>query len=307
LTCTNQQERQTIFAHGEPAADAIKLIREQIAKSAGRAMNDAAAASVVNVSRASGSLTSAQLRSVASCPLAPRAVEQLMLTVALEQQPDEASRQQIERFADVLGDSVEAIIGRIELQRERFAMAERLLEPDFNRYEGLADHSRLVSNIAYRFAAVVGLASHDAETVRIAGLIHDVGLRLLDYQELTSSKDLSEDHKRAVSEHPLVGAALIEPILGSEVALAVLRHHERVDGTGYPGRVAGSRIPITAKIVTIADAWVAMTSPWSYVKCVPAGDAVKRLREGAGTQFDAQLVETFLAARHEIVGPEDDV
>ena len=306
LTSSSRDERQVLFAHGEPASETVKLLREQIAKSVGRAADHAASVSVVNLSRGfGGALMPDQVRSVASCPLAPRAVERLMLTIALDRQPDEVARQEIERFADFLGDAVEAVIGRIELQRERLAMAERLLEPDFNRYEGLADHSKLVSEIAYRFATVVGLPSHDAETVRIAALVHDVGLRLLDYHELTSTRNLSEEHKRALTEHPLVGAALVEPILGSEVALAVLRHHERVDGTGYPGRVPGDRIPITAKIIAIADAWVAMTSPWAYVKCVAPGDAVRRLREDAGTQFDAALVETFLGARQEIVGPED--
>lgn len=132
-------------------------------------------------------------------------VEQLVLTIALDKQPDDASRQEIERFAEFLGDAVEALIGRMDLQRERLAMAECLLEPDFNRYEGLAEHSRLVSDISHRFATVLGLAPHDA----------------------------------------------------------------------------------------------------AYVKTTAPGDAVKRLRDGAGTQFDATLVETFLEARREIVGPEE--
>src|SRR5581483_7186282 len=217
-----------------------------------------------------------------------------VLTIAFERVPDEPARLQIERFAEFLGDSVEAIIGRMELQAERLAMAECLLEPDFNRYEGLADHSKLVSATSHRFAAVLGLRPHDIETVRIAALVHDVGLRLLDYKALTAAKELSEDQKRAIAEHPLVGAAL-----------AVLRHHERVDGKGYPGRIPGDRIPIAAKIIAIADAWVAMTSPWQYVRGVSEGDAVAQLREGAGTQFDESLVGTFIAGRQEIAGAEE--
>jgi HD-GYP domain-containing protein (c-di-GMP phosphodiesterase class II) len=258
-------------------------------------------------SRNCGTISHEQLCVVASSQLAGRAVERLVLTIAFELTPDDASRRQIEKFAEYLGDSVEGIIGRTDLLSERRAMALLLLEPDFNRYEGLSDHCKLVSDIAQRFARVAGLPERDAETVRIAALVHDVGLRLLDYNEVTAAKELSEDQRRAVNEHPLVGAALVEPILGSEVALAVLRHHERVDGSGYPGRIPGDRIPAAAKIVAIADAWVAMTSPWPYVNCVPPGDAVTRLRDGAGTQFDASLVGTFLASRHEIVGNDDDV
>jgi HD-GYP domain-containing protein (c-di-GMP phosphodiesterase class II) len=305
LTNMTHDEMQAIVAHGELTPDAAKLIQLKIAQWAKRSPRDTSQ-SLVLPSRNCRTITHDQLRMVASSQLAQRAVEKLVLTIAFEITPDEAVRRQIEQFADHLGGAVEAIIGRIEVQAERRAMAQMLLEPDFNRYEGLADHCKLVSDIAQRFAVVLGLQSHDAETVRIAALVHDVGLRLLDYNELTSGRELSEDHKRAVTEHPLIGAALVEPILGSEVALTVLRHHERVDGTGYPGRIPGDRIPLAAKILAIADAWVAMTSPWPYIVCVPPGDAVARLRDGAGTQFDASLVGTFLASRNEIVGEDED-
>lgn len=304
LTSMTSDELQAVVAHGELTPDASKLIQMKIAQWARRPMRESAATPVVVASRNCKTITHDQLRTVASSQLAPRAVERLVLTIAFEQTPDETTRRQIEQFADYLGECVEALIGRMELQSERRAMAQLLLEPDFNRYEGLSDHCKLVSDVAQRFAVVLGLPARDCETVRIAALVHDVGLRLLDYNEVTSSQELSEEHRRAVNEHPLVGAALVEPILGSEVALTVLRHHERVDGTGYPGRVPSDRIPLAAKILSIADAWVAMTSPWPYVNCVGSGDAVTRLREGAGTQFDASLVGTFLASRAEIVGEE---
>ncbi len=305
LTSLSGGEKQAIVAHGEPTLQTLKLIRQQIAKWTGQPLSEISIVPTVMPSRTCAPLTHEQLRTIASSQLAPRAVERLVLTIAFERVPDEPARLQIERFAEFLGDSVEAIIGRMELQAERLAMAECLLEPDFNRYEGLADHSKLVSATSHRFAAVLGLRPHDIETVRIAALVHDVGLRLLDYKALTAAKELSEDQKRAIAEHPLVGAALVEPILGPDVALAVLRHHERVDGKGYPGRIPGDRIPIAAKIIAIADAWVAMTSPWQYVRGVSEGDAVAQLREGAGTQFDESLVGTFIAGRQEIAGAEE--
>ncbi len=306
ITSMTHDEMQAVVAHGELTPASMKLIQLKIGQWAKRAPRESAQKPLIMPSRSCGTIHHDQLRTVASSQLASRAVERLVLTIAFEITPDDTARQQIEKFAQYLGEAVEAIIGRTELQSERRAMAHLLLEPDFNRYEGLADHCKLVSDIAQRFAAVVGLPAQDAETVRIAALVHDVGLRLLDYNELTAAKELSEDQKRAVTEHPLVGAALVEPILGSEVALAVLRHHERVDGTGYPGRIPSDRIPVAAKIIAIADAWVAMTSPWPYVNCVPPGDAVTRLRDGAGTQFDASLVGTFLASRTEIVGEDEE-
>jgi len=305
LTSLSGNENQAIVAHGEPTVQTLKLIRQQIAKWAGQTLGEISIVPVIIPSRTCAPLTHDQLRTVASSQLAPRAVERLILTIACERVPDEAARAQIERFAEFLGESVEAIIGRMELQSERLAMAECLLEPDFNRYEGLADHSKLVSHMSHRFATALALRPNEIETVRIAALVHDVGLRLLDYKALTAATELSDDQKRAIAEHPLVGAALVEPILGPDVALAVLRHHERIDGTGYPGRVPGDRIPLAAKIIAIADAWVAMTAPWQYVRGVSEGDAVAQLREGAGTQFDESLVGTFLAERQDIAGAEE--
>jgi putative two-component system response regulator len=105
----------------------------------------------------------------------------------------------------------------------------------------------------------------------------------------------------AVKEHSLVGAAIVEPLLGPDVAEIVLRHHEHYDGKGYPSRVAGARIPIGARIVAIADVWAAMTNPWTYAAAVPEQEAIVRLREGAGTQFDPVLVESFVSSLGAIV------
>jgi HD-GYP domain-containing protein (c-di-GMP phosphodiesterase class II) len=75
-----------------------------------------------------------------------------------------------------------------------------------------------------------------------------------------------------------------------------LRHHERVDGKGYPSRLSGNQIPLASRIIQIADAWVAMTRQ-TYQPAIGADEAAVRLRDAAGTQFDAALVERFLGAR----------
>jgi len=103
-----------------------------------------------------------------------------------------------------------------------------------------------------------------------------------------------------MAEHSIVGAALVEPLLGPEIAQAVLRHHERVDGKGYPSRLSGQQIPFASRVVQICDAWVAMTSAHSYQVSIDPTEAVKRMREGAGSQFDQELVAKFLDSLGEI-------
>jgi HD-GYP domain-containing protein (c-di-GMP phosphodiesterase class II) len=148
--------------------------------------------------------------------------------------------------------------------------------------------------LSHRLAESIELAPPQVETVRLAALVHDVGLRLLDYDHMYQRRPLSAVEMRGLQEHPIVGAALVEPLLGVDVAQAVLHHHERVDGTGYPSRMSGNSIPGGARIIQICDAWVAMTSPRSYQPRVGVEEASWRIRQGAGTQFDEALTAHFL-------------
>jgi HD-GYP domain-containing protein (c-di-GMP phosphodiesterase class II) len=131
--------------------------------------------------------------------------------------------------------------------------------------------------------------------------LHDVGLRLLDYERLYRRPSLTAEELRGLAEHPVVGAALVEPILGAEVAHAILRHHERVDGKGYPSRMTGHAIPLPSRIIQVCDAWVAMTSPQSYQPVLSRGDAARRIRDAAGSQFDEAIVARFLKSLNEII------
>lgn len=236
-----------------------------------------------------------------SAPMTPHTMEGLVLTVAFERLPDEEAERSLQIFLRQLEQSIEAAMSLTSGRNERQAMAEILLEPDFQKYPELADHCRHVASVAQRFAQMLELPPAQVETVRLAALVHDVGLRLLDYERLYKRLNLTPEEMRGLNEHPLVGAALVEPLLGADVAQAVLRHHERVDGKGYPSRLTGNQIPLASRILQIADAWVAMTARQSYQSTVSADVAAKRLQDGAGTQFDAALVARFLRSRDDIV------
>jgi response regulator RpfG family c-di-GMP phosphodiesterase len=241
------------------------------------------------------------IATVLSAPVNQQSLEGLVLTFAFGETPDAQTTRALQLFLRQVELSIESTMGAATGRNDRQAIAEKLLEPDFQKYPELADHSREVSVVADRFARVLELPASQVETVRLAALVHDVGLRLLDYERLYKRLNLTAEEMRGLAEHPVVGAALVEPLLGGDVAQAVLRHHERVDGKGYPSRMGGNLIPLAARIIQIADAWVAMTAPQSYQPTILPNQAMNRLREGAGSQFDGQLVERFLRDLHEIV------
>jgi hypothetical protein len=245
-------------------------------------------------------VTAAGISTILSAPVNPQSVEGLVLTVAFERTPEAQAHRALQIFLRQIEQSVETAMGITAGRIDRQVVAEKLLEPDFQKIPELAMHAREVATIAQRFAKVLDLPPHEAETIRITALVHDVGMRLLDYERLYRRPSLAAEELRGMAEHPIVGAALVEPLLGPQVAQAVLRHHERVDGKGYPSRLSGQQIPLTSRVVQICDAWVAMTSAHSYQITIDPAEAVNRLREGAGSQFDQALVTKFLDSLGEI-------
>lgn len=240
-------------------------------------------------------VSAAGISTILSAPVT-QSIEGLLLTVAFERTAEAQAQRALHIFLKQIEPSVESAIVAGGGRNDRQAIAEKLLEPDFQKYPDLVEHSRQVSVTASRFAAALELSVPQVETIRLAALVHDVGLRLLDYERLYRRPNLTAEEMRGLAEHPIVGAALVEPLLGSEVAQAVLRHHERVDGKGYPSRMNGNAIPLSSRVIQICDAWVTMTSHNSYRAAMSETEAARKLEEGAGSQFDEALVTRFIAA-----------
>lgn len=245
-------------------------------------------------------VSAAGISTILSAPVNAQSVEGLVLTVAFERTPEAQAQRALHIFLRQVENSVEAAIAASSGRNDRQTIAEKLLEPDFQRYPELVEHCRAVSILAQRFSILLEMPPTQVETVRIAALVHDVGMRLLDYDRLYKRPSLSAEELRGMAEHPIVGAAIVEPMLGPEIAQAVLRHHERVDGRGYPSRLTGNNIPIASRIIQICDAWVSMTNERSYQTPISREVAAAKLREGAGTQFDEQLVQRFIKSLGEL-------
>lgn len=246
-------------------------------------------------------VSAAGISAILTAPLTAQSVEGLVLTVAFERIAEAQAQRALYIFMRQIETSLEAAMSSGAGTSNRQLIAEKLLEPDFQKYPELVEHSRNVALLAQRFAVALDLPSAQVETIRIAALVHDVGLRLLDYERLYRRANLTPEEMRGLAEHPIIGAALAEPLLGSEIAQAILRHHERVDGRGYPSRISGQQIPLASRIIQICDAWVAMTSRNSYQVPRSNDEAARKLREGAGTQFDEALVGRYLASLVQIV------
>lgn len=169
-------------------------------------------------------------------------------------------------------------------------LARILLEPGDVSFPHLRQHSQAVSELAQKIAQELGLSQEEEELVTLAGYLHDVGMRELDYQRIYRLDKPLEADRRLYQRHPLVGARILEASAYPGLAEAVRHHHERWDGTGYPQRLAGRNIPLAARIVHVAEVYDVLTSPSSYKRPVTREQALEVMEREAGKQFDPQLV-----------------
>jgi hypothetical protein len=234
-----------------------------------------------------------QLVKVLTAPVVVGTLSGLALTVAFETAPDRQTHEMLAAFHAQLQIAIEQSISRSAVGALRWRAAGKLLEPDFQHYPELRNHSAEVTARAEDFAKFLALSAAEVENVRLVATLHDVGMRLLEYERLYRKYDLSPDEVGILREHPSVGAAIVEPVFGRELARAVLSHHERMDGAGYPHQIHGDDIPLLSRIVQICDAYEAMVSTDSYQPPQSRDAAISTLALGAGTQFDRELVQRF--------------
>jgi putative nucleotidyltransferase with HDIG domain len=170
-------------------------------------------------------------------------------------------------------------------------LARILLEPGETSYNYLRQHSQAVSELAQRIAASVGLSEEDEELVTLAAYLHDVGMRELEYQRTYRMERPGEMEKRMFQRHPVVGARIVESAaFPGDLPGAIRHHHERWDGNGYPNKLAGRAIPVTSRIIHLAEVWDVLTSPSSYKRNLGRDAALDIIRGEAGRQFDPDLV-----------------
>ncbi len=156
-------------------------------------------------------------------------------------------------------------------------------------------HSRRVAHLSHRLALATGMSEDEADRVRIAGLVHDVGKIGVPEAVLVKNGRLTDEEFSAIKKHPEIGFRILKDIrLLTDVLPGVLHHHERFDGRGYPHGLSGTAIPLMARIIALADTFDAMNSNRSYRAAMPRAETLAEIERCAGAQFDPQMAKVFV-------------
>ena len=196
-------------------------------------------------------------------------------------------------------------IGLLALHRamaDRVKLESQTLESLFELADILDDrdkythgHSERVGHYAEQTAIQLGLSGDRAHLTFLAGRLHDIGKCAINNEVLLKPARLDEDEQIHMRKHPEVGGAMLAHFsLFREVASYVRGHHERWDGQGYPDGLRGEDIPLESRIIAVVDSYDAMTTTRPYRSALPHAEAIRRLRAGAGAQWDPQVVATFV-------------
>lgn len=194
-----------------------------------------------------------------------------------------------EQKSRAFSDLQQAYSGVLEILAKFIDTADRYTEA----------HSVRVSILSTEIARQLGLAEEEIEDIRVAGLLHDVGKLDVSIDVIRKAGQLDDAEWEELKKHPEHGAKIVRSMGGvlSNAVPLILFHHEQYSGNGYY-KLKGEQIPLGSRIIAVADAFDAMTTDRPYQKARPPWEALEILRDGAGRQFDPQVVEAFSKVLH---------
>ncbi len=235
-------------------------------------------------------LTGFQTKSIMCIPLKTKE-KVIGVLVLLNKNNDHPYRSRDEEIITYLADQAAISISKatfIEDQKNyEIHLTGILLDAIDSQMSNKRGHSKRVAQYSNIIAKSLNMPDDTQKKLYFAALLHDVGFLKIHSSDIFNKEELMR--------HSVIGYEMIKPInFYADIAPIILHHHERYDGHGYPSRLKGDEIPMGARIISIAEAFDAMTSSQSYKIPLRFEDALDELRKNAGTQFDPDLVKLFL-------------
>lgn len=177
----------------------------------------------------------------------------------------------------------------------RSKVVELIMNSLFEKSQRELSHSTRVGEIAAAIAKQMGCSADHIMEIRIAGYIHDIGKIGVQESILNKNGKLSRDEWIEMKRHPEAGSRILSSVAEFKtIARYVLAHHERWDGKGYPHNLKGEMIPMQARIISVADAYDAMTAERTYRSVISKSEAIEEILRNSGSQFDPAVVDAFL-------------
>lgn len=184
----------------------------------------------------------------------------------------------------------------VERQRSLFlSMVRSLVSALEAKDKYTRDHSSRVTEYSLRISRSMGLDERELNDLEMAAILHDVGKIAIPEKILNKKTPLTEEEFATIRKHPVIGENILKPVVElQQIARIVRSHHERYDGSGYPDSLKGQAIPIGSRIMSVADAFDAITSSRPYRDTESHHHAIKEIIRCSGQQFDPEIVEHFI-------------
>jgi putative nucleotidyltransferase with HDIG domain len=181
-----------------------------------------------------------------------------------------------------------------KVQSNYFSMVKALIAAVEAKDIYTRGHSERVTQYSMLIAEQMNLPPHRRDIIQKAGFLHDIGKITVELSILNKPAFLDEEERGKIRLHPMVGYRILQPIdFEDDVKVCILQHHERLDGTGYPNGCPAAELILESRILSVADAFDAMTTKRPYREAVSVSDAIIELERCAGSQFDPEVVQAF--------------
>ncbi len=228
-----------------------------------------------------------------------------VLSVSLLLAPINAPSGELLGIAEIVRDTTAESLAAEQLQAARLEDLAHLALAAECRDVDTHEHTERVAVLAELIAAELGMGIQEQATIRLAAPLHDIGKLGIPDLILLKPCGLTDAEHAVMKTHTTIGARILGqseyPVLGVAREIT-LSHHERWDGGGYPAGLCGSAIPVPGRIVAVADVFDAITHARPYKQALPSEHAISEITRASGTQFDAEVVEAFMACVGDVRG-----